>query len=82
MNFLLLSSKPVPHPSCSDQTISASRMPLLAAVAGSMVTRTASRRAFYKEGRGVVTQDMLTEVGKSFGEVFGEETQGQDRGKL
>lgn len=47
-----------------------------------MVTRTASRRAFYKEGRGVVTQDMLPEIGKSFAEVFGEDTQGQDKGKL
>jgi ATP-dependent NAD(P)H-hydrate dehydratase len=47
-----------------------------------MVTRTASRRAFHKEGRGVVTQDMLPEVGKAFAEVFGEDTQGQDRGKL
>ncbi|KAF5350267.1 hypothetical protein D9758_007775 [Tetrapyrgos nigripes] len=65
-----------------DQSIPASRMPLLAAVAGSMVTRTASRRAFYKEGRGVVTQDMLTEIGKSFAEVFGEDAQGQDKGKL
>ncbi|KAF7356495.1 ATP-dependent (S)-NAD(P)H-hydrate dehydratase [Mycena venus] len=63
-------------------SIPASRFPLLAAVGGSMVTRTASRRAFFKEGRGVVTQDMLPEVGKAFAEVFGEETQGQDRGKL
>ncbi|RDB23663.1 ATP-dependent (S)-NAD(P)H-hydrate dehydratase [Hypsizygus marmoreus] len=67
-----------------DQTkkIPISRMPLLAAVGGSMVTRTASRRAFNKEGRGVVTEDMIPEIGKSFAEVFGEETQGQDKGKL
>lgn len=36
-----------------------------------MVTRTASRRAFSKEGRGVVTQDMIPEIGRSFVEVFG-----------
>lgn len=47
-----------------------------------MVTRTASRRAYFKEGRGVVTQDMLPEIGKAFAEVFGEETQGQDKGRL
>lgn len=47
-----------------------------------MVTRTASRRAYLKEGRGVVTQDMLPEIGKAFSEVFGEEAQGQDKGRL
>jgi len=52
-----------------NNTIPASRIPLLAAVCGSMVTRTASRRAFNKEGRGVVTQDMIPEIGKSFQEV-------------
>ena len=57
-------------------------MPLLAALGGSMVTRTASRRAFLKEGRAVVTQDMLSEIGASFAEVFGEDAQGQDKGKL
>ncbi|KAJ7181994.1 hypothetical protein C8R46DRAFT_885378, partial [Mycena filopes] len=47
-----------------DKSIPASRLPLLAAYTygGSMVTRTASRRAFSKQGRGVVTQDMLPEV--------------------
>lgn len=69
-------------PICSDKSIPVSRMPLLAAIGGSMVTRTASRRAFFKEGRGVVTQDMLPEIGKSFAEVFGESEQGQDKGKL
>jgi ATP-dependent NAD(P)H-hydrate dehydratase len=47
-----------------------------------MVTRTASRLAFSKEGRGLVTEDMLREVSTAFAEVFGEELQGQDRGKL
>lgn len=54
-----------------DGEIAASRVPLLAAVGGSMVTRTASRRAFFKEGRGVVTQDLIPEIGRSFVEVFG-----------
>ncbi|KAJ8094699.1 hypothetical protein PM082_010705 [Marasmius tenuissimus] len=65
-----------------DCQIPVSKMPFLSAIGASMVTRTASRRAFYKEGRGVVTEDMLPEVGKAFAEVFGEEAQGQDRGKL
>jgi len=60
-----------------DGKLAASRMPLLAAVAGSMVTRTASRLAFEKQGRGLVTQDMLGEIGKSFSEVFP-----NDKGKL
>ncbi len=44
-----------------------------------MVTRTASRRAFFREGRSVVTQDMIPEIGKSFAEIFDEEQQGQGR---
>ncbi|KAG7093828.1 hypothetical protein E1B28_007467 [Marasmius oreades] len=59
-----------------------SKMPFLSAIGASMVTRKASRRAFYKEGRSVVTQDMLPEIGKAFAEVFGEDAEGQDRGKL
>ncbi|KAL0580579.1 hypothetical protein V5O48_001404 [Marasmius crinis-equi] len=65
-----------------DRQIPPSRIPFLSAIGASMVTRTASRRAYFKEGRGVVTQDMLPEIGKSFSEVFGEEAQGQDRGRL
>ncbi|PCH36305.1 Ribokinase-like protein [Wolfiporia cocos MD-104 SS10] len=59
--------------SYGDKTLPTSRIPLLAAVGGSMVTRTASRRAFLKHGRGVVTQDMLGEIGGAFAEVFGAE---------
>ncbi|EIW58577.1 Ribokinase-like protein [Trametes versicolor FP-101664 SS1] len=60
-----------------DGSIPPSRIPLLAAVAGSMVTRTASRRAFSKNGRvGVVTQDMIPEIGGAFAEVFGEGEKG------
>lgn len=54
-----------------DKSIPSSRIPLLAATGASMVTRTASRFAFAKQGRGVVTQDMLPEVGEAFVEVFG-----------
>jgi len=53
-----------------NNSIPASRIPLLSAVGGSMVTRTASRRAFSKERRSVVTQDIIPEIGKSFQEVF------------
>ncbi|PFH51788.1 hypothetical protein AMATHDRAFT_141751 [Amanita thiersii Skay4041] len=62
-----------------DHMVPASRMPLLAAVGGSVVTRTASRRAFLKEGRGVITQDMIPEISRSFAEVFDE---GKDQQKL
>ncbi|KAF8226846.1 Ribokinase-like protein [Tricholoma matsutake] len=62
--------------------ITVSRMPLLAAVAGSIVTRTTSKRAFSKEGRGVVTEDMIPEIGRAFAEVFGEDVQGKDKVKL
>ncbi|KAF8347857.1 Ribokinase-like protein [Amanita rubescens] len=62
-----------------DGSIPASRIPFLGAIGGSMVTRTASRRAFLREGRSVVTQDIIPEIGKSFAEVFDEEQQGQGR---
>lgn len=54
----------------SDRSIPTARIPLLAAVAGSMVTRTTSYLAFHKFGRSVVTQDMLSEIGKAFTKVF------------
>ncbi|KAF7308920.1 hypothetical protein MKEN_01092500 [Mycena kentingensis (nom. inval.)] len=57
-----------------DKSIPTSRLPLLAAVGASMVTRTASRRAFATHGRAVVTQDMLGEIGKAFHEVFNAES--------
>ncbi|PPQ98934.1 hypothetical protein CVT24_003561 [Panaeolus cyanescens] len=49
-----------------------SRIPLLAAVGASMVTRATSRMAFQKYRRGVVTQDMLSEIGGAFESVFDE----------
>ncbi|KAJ2918685.1 hypothetical protein MD484_g1766, partial [Candolleomyces efflorescens] len=62
-----------------DKSVPASRIPLLAAVGGSMVTREASKRAFAKMGRGLVTQDMIPELGGAFAEFFGSEARG---GKL
>lgn len=64
----------------SDKAVPVSRIPFLAAIGGSMVTRTASRRAFSREGRSVVTQDIIPEIGNSFEEVFDGEQ--QEQGKL
>ncbi|KAH9940760.1 Ribokinase-like protein [Epithele typhae] len=65
-----------------DGSIPRSRIPLLAAVGGSMITRTASKRAFSRLGRGVVTQDMLPELGGAFAEVFASEGEKGWGGKL
>ncbi|KAI5995558.1 Ribokinase-like protein [Pisolithus albus] len=65
-----------------DKSISASRLPILAAVGGSMVTRTSSKRAFHVEGRGLVTQDMIPYLVKAFAENFGEDLQAGERGRL
>ncbi|KAI6041319.1 Ribokinase-like protein [Pisolithus marmoratus] len=65
-----------------DKSIRASRLPILAAVGGSMVTRTSSKRAFYVEGRGLVTQDMIPYLAKAFAENFGEDLQAGERGRL
>jgi ATP-dependent NAD(P)H-hydrate dehydratase len=54
-----------------NNAIPVSRMPFLAAIGASMVTRTTSRRAFQEMGRSVVTQDMLTKIGGAFVELFG-----------
>ncbi|KAJ3488157.1 hypothetical protein NLI96_g3047 [Meripilus lineatus] len=71
-----------------DKSVPSSMIPLLAAIGGCMVTRTASRKAFTKQGRGVVTQGMLPEVGPAFAELFGEEGEkgrggsAEERGRL
>lgn len=66
-----------------DHTLPVSRLPLLAAIGGSIVTRTSSRMAFQVEGRGLVTQDMIPYLAKAFTEIFGEDVlQGGERGKL
>ncbi|VDC03448.1 unnamed protein product [Peniophora sp. CBMAI 1063] len=62
-----------------DGSIPPSRVPILAATAASILTRTTSGIAFEREGRSVVTQNMLQDIGRAFRISFGEETQG---GKL
>ncbi|KAI1783536.1 Ribokinase-like protein [Ganoderma leucocontextum] len=54
-----------------DGSIPPSRIPLLAAVGGSLLTRTASRLTYTKQGRSMVTEDMLLELGHAFEQVFG-----------
>jgi len=76
---LLVNGKLISSNSSDDHRISVSRLPLLASLGGSIVTRTASHRAFLKEGRGVITADMIPEIGKAFAAVFGEDFQDQDR---
>jgi len=66
----------------SDKGIPTSRMPILAAVGGSMVTRTSSKRAFQVEGRGLVTQDIIPYIAKAFTENFGEDVQAGEKGRL
>lgn len=65
-----------------DGSVSASEIPLLASVGGCIVTRTASRITFEKKGRAMITQDMITELGDAFVEVFGSDSQFWDKGKL
>ncbi|KAL4072797.1 Ribokinase-like protein [Scleroderma yunnanense] len=65
-----------------DQSIPASRIPILAAVGGSMVTRSSSKLAFKVEGRGLVTEDIIPYVAKAFVENFGEgSVQSGERGR-
>ena len=49
-----------------------SRIPLLAAYAGSTVTREASRMTFNRMRRAMQTSDMLQEVGPAYEMIFGE----------
>ncbi|KAH8104299.1 Ribokinase-like protein [Phellopilus nigrolimitatus] len=65
--------------SASEAQIPPSRIPFLAATAASILTRTTSRRAFAKNGRSVITADLIGEIGPAFEEVFGEEA---EKGKL
>ena len=48
-----------------------------------MVTRTTSRFAFQKNGRAMLTQDMVGEIQRAFLEVFpGSDAPGQRGGRL
>ena len=59
--------------------ISVSHLPFLAAIGGSLVTRTTSKRAFERNGRSMITADLIGEIGAAFEEIFGSEAA---RGKL
>jgi ATP-dependent NAD(P)H-hydrate dehydratase len=59
-----------------DKSISIGELPHLAAVGGSLVTRTTSRLAFKQKGRALVTQDLLGEIGAAFVETFEEGEKG------
>jgi len=66
-----------------DKSISITHLPHLAAVGGSMVTRVTSRFAFQKNGRAMLTQDMIGEIQRAFLEVFPDGgAPGQKSGKL
>ncbi|KAG8742444.1 hypothetical protein FRC10_001411 [Ceratobasidium sp. 414] len=49
------------------------RVPLLAAAGASILTRATSHIAFGKLGRGVITGDMITEIGAAYAAKFGEQ---------
>ncbi|KAF8315360.1 Ribokinase-like protein [Clavulina sp. PMI_390] len=55
-----------------DAQVDPKDIPLLAAYGASVITRTTSRIAFGKLGRGVVTGDMLGDIGAAYVELFGE----------
>ncbi len=57
-------------------------LPLLAAVGASNVTRTASRAAFKRHGRGMLTSDMIGEIGLAYTTVFGETGEKGFKGNL
>jgi len=59
-----------------DHTIPSSQIPHLASVGGSLVTRTASRFAFQRMGRGLITEDMLGQIGSAFEDAFGQGEKG------
>lgn len=66
-----------------DKSIPITHLPHLAAIGGSMVTRTTSRFAFQKNGRAMLTQDMMGEIQRAFLEVFpGSDAPDQRSGKL
>jgi len=53
-----------------DKKLPASKIPLLASIGGSILTRTVSRIAFAEKGRSVITEDMIPKLGQAFVEVF------------
>lgn len=66
-----------------DGSISTTHLTHLAAVGGSMVTRTASKSAFQKNGRALLTQDLVGEIQRAFLWVFpGSDTASYNSGRL
>ena len=55
---------------------------MVAAVGGAMVTRVAARMAFEKSGRGLLTSDMVDEVGSAYETLFGAEGEKGWKGKF
>ena len=69
--------------SSRDGSIPTAHLTHLAAVGGSMVTRTTSRFAFQKNRRAMLTQDLVGEIRRAFLEVFPDsDGPGQKSGKL
>ncbi|CAE6452088.1 unnamed protein product [Rhizoctonia solani] len=58
------------------------RVPLLAAAGASILTRAASHKAFEKLGRGVITGDMIGEIGPAYAAKFGEQGEKGWKGRL
>lgn len=64
------------------ERIPESRVPLLAAAGASILTRASSHIAFGKLGRGVITGDMVGEIGAAYAAKFGEEGEKGWKGRL
>ncbi|KAG9024634.1 hypothetical protein FRB95_011252 [Tulasnella sp. JGI-2019a] len=66
----------------NDPSLDLKDIPLLAAIGGSHITRVASRMAFSKYGRGVLTSNMLEEIGPAYETLFGEKGEKGLKGQL
>lgn len=61
-----------------DGSIPSEHIPVLAATAGLMLTRSMLRVAFARKERMATTEDMTEEIGQAFREVFGGEDHGAE----
>lgn len=61
-------------PTGQNKQINTFRLPLIASVGGSILTRTISRKAFEKNGRATMTTDMIPEIEGAFKDVFEKKT--------
>jgi ATP-dependent NAD(P)H-hydrate dehydratase len=57
-------------------------MPVIAAVGGSTLTRAAAHLAFAKQGRGLVTSDILSYIGPAYEKCIGSEGEKGWKGKF